>query len=103
MPLANTASHPLNVVDEKDATVKILFISIFTALLLLSAIIWCVCCGTCLGRELWEMYQRRLVSESNDEDDLREGLLHNRRASYRLDSFNDFILEETELVTLTRQ
>ncbi|RKP10224.1 hypothetical protein THASP1DRAFT_27990 [Thamnocephalis sphaerospora] len=91
-----------------DSAASFIIFSIFSALLLLSAIVWCVCCGTCFGRELWAAYRRKIAGQAQgsdddeDEDESHQRLLREERAARRLDSFNEFIIEETELGIMTR-
>ncbi|KAI9595303.1 hypothetical protein BDF19DRAFT_465467 [Syncephalis fuscata] len=96
-------NHPLTT----DDMTALILVGLLSGFILLSALVWCICCGTCFGRELWAQYARRARRNSyaSDEDEhgSNEELLRQENRTRYANSFDEFILEETELGLLTRR
>ncbi|KAI8048398.1 hypothetical protein BDF22DRAFT_271719 [Syncephalis plumigaleata] len=102
--------HDSNSPLSHNDMVSLIIVGVLSTFIILSALVWCICCGTCIGRELWMQFARRarerVYNDSEhddiDGDDANEGLLRQEQRIRYADPFDEFILEETELGILTR-
>ncbi|RKP23435.1 hypothetical protein SYNPS1DRAFT_24506 [Syncephalis pseudoplumigaleata] len=92
--------------------VALILVCIVGGFIIFSALVWCICCGTCVGRELWLQFAHRArghiyghsdrASLDGEDEEAHEELLRQEQRIRYADPFDEFIIEETELGLLTR-